>query len=165
MRPVLFLGIVLCLIGCNKKVDYLYTWTQPVEPRPPVITPHPGCGLSANPSQLIVGQTLQLDLTTRGEVTSARIEGETVSFPHGSRGIVPQSAGTFTAEGIATGPGGIWTAPHFSQEIVTANKLGLSKAVALKEVDQATLNTVAERYRLFTDVRQSYYAVLLLQKR
>lgn len=82
-------------------------------------------------------------------------------------GLYPNPTLSITGDelGDRTGPGGIWTAPHFSQEIVTANKLGLSKAVALKEVDQATLNTVAERYRLFTDVRQSYYAVLLLQKR
>lgn len=32
-------------------------------------------------------------------------------------------------------PGAIWTAPYFSQEIVTGNKLGLSKAPTLKEVE------------------------------
>ncbi|MGL4463055.1 MAG: TolC family protein [Planctomycetia bacterium] len=67
--------------------------------------------------------------------------------------------------GDRTGPGGIWTAPHFQQEIVTADKLGLSKAAALKEVDQAALRAAAERYRLFTEVRQHYFETATLQRR
>lgn len=67
--------------------------------------------------------------------------------------------------GDRTGPGGIWTAPYFQQEIVTGNKLGLSRAAALKEVDQAALAVVVERYRVFTDVRQNYFEVAVLQRR
>jgi cobalt-zinc-cadmium efflux system outer membrane protein len=67
--------------------------------------------------------------------------------------------------GDRTGPGGIWTTPMVYQEIVTANKLGLSKAAALKEVDQATLNTISERYRVFTEVRQNFFEVVVLQRR
>ena len=67
--------------------------------------------------------------------------------------------------GDRTGPGGIWTTPQFQQEIVTGNKLGLSKAAALKEVDQAALSLISERYRLFTEVRQNYWEVVTLQQR
>lgn len=67
--------------------------------------------------------------------------------------------------GDRTGPGGIWTAAYFSKEIVTGDKLDLSKAAALKEVDQATLTLISERYRLFTDVRQSYWEVVTLRRR
>ncbi|MEZ6143796.1 MAG: TolC family protein [Zavarzinella sp.] len=67
--------------------------------------------------------------------------------------------------GDRTGPGGIWTAPYFQQEIVTANKLGLSQAAALKEVDQAALAVVCERYRLFTNVRKTYFELVTLQER
>lgn len=63
-----------------------------------------------------------------------------------------------------TGPGGIWNVIA-SQEIVTANKLGLSQAAQLKKVDQASLNVIAERYRLLTDVRQAYFEALTLQRR
>jgi outer membrane protein, heavy metal efflux system len=48
---------------------------------------------------------------------------------------------------------------------MTAGKLRLNRAVALKEVDQAELTLISERYRLFTDVRQSYFEVLTLQRR
>ncbi|MBY0459651.1 MAG: TolC family protein, partial [Gemmataceae bacterium] len=82
-------------------------------------------------------------------------------------GLYPNPTLSVTGDelGDRTGPGGIWTAPYFSQEIVTGNKLALSKAAALKEVDQAALRVVAERYRLFTDVRQNYYEVVTLQRR
>lgn len=82
-------------------------------------------------------------------------------------GLYPNPTLSVTGDelGDRTGPGGIWTAPHFSQEIVTGNKLGLSKAAALKEVDQATLTVLSERYRIFTDVRQSFFEVITLQRR
>lgn len=66
--------------------------------------------------------------------------------------------------GDRAGPSGIWSA-YTSQEIVTANKLGLSQAAALKEVDQATLNLIAERYRVFTEVRQDFFEIVTLQSR
>lgn len=66
--------------------------------------------------------------------------------------------------GDRTGPGGIWSS-YGSQEIVVANKLGLSRAAALKGVDQATLNVIAERYRVFTQVREAFFAAITLQRR
>ncbi|MFO0800528.1 MAG: TolC family protein [Gemmataceae bacterium] len=82
-------------------------------------------------------------------------------------GLYPNPTLSVTGDelGDRTGPGGIWTAPYFQQEIVTGNKLGLSKAAALKEVDQAALRVASERYRAFTDVRQNYFEVLTLQRR
>ena len=82
-------------------------------------------------------------------------------------GLYPNPTVSITGDelGDRTGPGGIWTTPTVSQEIVTANKLGLSKAAALKEVDQATLGVIAERYRLFTDVRQNFFEVVVLHRR
>ncbi len=82
-------------------------------------------------------------------------------------GLYPNPTLNITGDelGDKTGPGGIWTAPYFSQEIVTGNKLTLSKAAALKEVDQATLKVMSERYRVLTDVWQNYYELLVLQRR
>lgn len=82
-------------------------------------------------------------------------------------GLYPNPTLSVTGDelGDRTGPGGIWTAPYFSQEIVTGNKLGLSRAAALKEVDQAALTVISERFRVFTDVRQNYFEVVTLQRR
>jgi cobalt-zinc-cadmium efflux system outer membrane protein len=82
-------------------------------------------------------------------------------------GLYPNPTVSITGDelGDRTGPAGIWTAPMVSQEIVTANKLELSKAAALKEVDQATLAIIAERYRVFTEVRQAFFEAVALQRR
>ncbi|MCE9531171.1 MAG: TolC family protein, partial [Planctomycetes bacterium] len=106
--------------------------------------------LERNPRLAQVGWTVE---TARGRAVQA--------------GLYPNPTLSVTGDelGDRTGPGGIWTAPHFQQEIVTANKLGLSRAAALKEVDQATLKVVAERYRVLTDVRQNYYELVTLQRR
>lgn len=77
----------------------------------------------------------------------------------------PTVSATFDELGDREGPGGINTLPLVSQEIVTGGKLRLSRSAANREVDQATLNLVAQRYALFAGVRQNYFEVLTLQRR
>jgi cobalt-zinc-cadmium efflux system outer membrane protein len=81
-------------------------------------------------------------------------------------GLYPNPTVNVTGNEISdrTGPAGIWSV-YTGQEIVTANKLGLSQAAALKEVDQATLSLVAERYQVFTEVRQAFFEAVTLQRR
>lgn len=67
--------------------------------------------------------------------------------------------------GDRTGPGGVNTIPLVSQEIVTGGKLRLSRAAANREVDQATLALMSQRYTLFSNVRQAYFDVVTLQRR
>jgi cobalt-zinc-cadmium efflux system outer membrane protein len=61
--------------------------------------------------------------------------------------------------------GGIHTLPLVSQELVTRNKLGLSRAAALREVDQATWGLARQRYALIVAVRQAYFEVLIALQR
>jgi cobalt-zinc-cadmium efflux system outer membrane protein len=71
-----------------------------------------------------------------------------------------------SVEGEEIGPeAGIQSLPQISQEIVTAGKLRLSRAVANREVGQAELALLGQRYALFTTVRQGYFEVLALQRR
>jgi cobalt-zinc-cadmium efflux system outer membrane protein len=81
-------------------------------------------------------------------------------------GLYPNPTVRVTGDelGDRQGPSGIWTAGA-SQEIVTAGKLGLSQAAAGKQVDQATLSLVGERYRVLTEIRQNFFEVVLLQRR
>jgi outer membrane protein, heavy metal efflux system len=67
--------------------------------------------------------------------------------------------------GDVQGTGGIWTAPVVHQEIVTGGKLKWSAAAAWKGVDQATLDVIAERFRLLAAVRGNFLEVLVLQQR
>ena len=66
----------------------------------------PTCTLTANPALITVGQSLSLDMISQGEVTSAIVEGHTVTFPTGSFSITPVAVGSFTANATVTGPGG-----------------------------------------------------------
>lgn len=82
-------------------------------------------------------------------------------------GLYPNPVLSVVAEelGDRTGRAGIITAPQVSQEIVTGGKLGLSRAAAEREIDQAALNLVSLRFARLGAVRQAYYEVLALEKR
>ena len=109
-----------------------------------------------------------IDLTLRQNPSLAQV-GWTVRVARGralQAGLYPNPTASITGNEISdrTGPGGIWSA-YASQEIVTADKLRLSRAAALQEVDQASLAVIQERYRLFTEVRQAYFEALTMQRR
>lgn len=82
-------------------------------------------------------------------------------------GLYPNPTLQITGDEIGDrqGPGGIWTAPYMSQEIVTAGKLRLSRDAACREIDQATLALLGQRYSLMSSVRQAYFEALALQER
>jgi cobalt-zinc-cadmium efflux system outer membrane protein len=67
--------------------------------------------------------------------------------------------------GDRTGPGGILTVPRLTQTIVTGKKLSLSQAVVAREVDQATLSLMAERYAVVGAVRMAYCDLYALERR
>ena len=66
--------------------------------------------------------------------------------------------------GDRTGPGGIVSA-QISQDIVRGGKLRLSQAVAAREIDQAALAILTERYAVVGTVRSNFYEVFALQRR
>ncbi len=82
-------------------------------------------------------------------------------------GLYPNPVLAVTGDelGDRTGPGGIITAPQFTQEIVTGRKLSLSQAVAAKEVDQTTLALLRERYAVVGGVRAAFYDLYALERR
>jgi cobalt-zinc-cadmium efflux system outer membrane protein len=73
---------------------------------------------------------------------------------------------SFSADelGDRTGQAGILT-PRFEQEIVRGDKLRLSQAIVAKEIDQANLAVMAERYAVIGAVRAAYFEVYALQER
>jgi cobalt-zinc-cadmium efflux system outer membrane protein len=82
-------------------------------------------------------------------------------------GLYPNpTLGAFWDEiGDRTGPGGIVNIPRFTQDIVTARKLTLSQAVAATEVNQATLDLLAERYSVIGGVRGAFYELYAVENR
>lgn len=73
--------------------------TDPVEPAP-------SCSLTANPSEIKLGSALVLNFIGQGKITAAAIDGESITFPTGTKTLTPTTLGTFTARATVTGPGG-----------------------------------------------------------
>lgn len=111
-------------------------------------------------------ELIQLTLENNPRIAQVGWAVETARGRAVQAGLYPNPTFSVTGNelGDRTGPSGIWSA-YTGQEIVTANKLGLSQAAACKEVDQATLNLMTERYKVFTDVRQSFFELATLQNR
>ncbi len=81
-------------------------------------------------------------------------------------GLGPNPVFSFSADelGDRTGPMGLLF-PQISQEFVLGRKLSLGQAVAAREVDQATLNILSERYTIAGSVRAGAYELVALQRR
>ncbi len=77
----------------------------------------------------------------------------------------PNLAANWDEIGDRTGPGGIVNVPKVTQEIVTGRKLSLSQAVAAREVDQAALALLRERYSVIGSVRGAFYDLYALERR
>ena len=63
------------------------------------------------------------------------------------------------------GRSGVNSLPNINQQIVTARKLRISQAAAMREVNQASWEVIAERYSLLGNIRVAYYDALALQRR
>ncbi|MEX0669176.1 MAG: TolC family protein [Pirellulales bacterium] len=62
------------------------------------------------------------------------------------------------------GPESQWNY-YATQDFVTAGKLRLSQQAALREVQKAEYDLIRARYDVLTEVRQSFYALLVSQRR
>ncbi len=136
-------------------------------PAPPTVATVPPAPPAAAPSPVGLPDLIGLTLARNPRLAQVAWATETARGRAVQAGLYPNPTLSVSGDelGDRQGPGGIWTAPYFQQEIVSGNKLGLSRAAALKEVDQATLTVVSERYRVLTDVRQNFFEVVVLQRR
>jgi cobalt-zinc-cadmium efflux system outer membrane protein len=64
----------------------------------------------------------------------------------------------------AAGANSQWNG-YATQDVVTAGKLRLAQQAALREVQKAEYDLIRARYDVLRDVRQSYYALLVSQRR
>ncbi len=133
----------------------------------------PAAATEAIPPKPKSAEPLTLDALTRlalashPRLTQAAFSVETARGRAIQAGLYPNPVLSVTGDelGDVQGPGGIWTAPHASQEIVTGGKLTLSRAAADRETDQAALALAGQRYILLAAVRQAYIDALALQRR
>ena len=177
-RLPLLAGFVIVAAGCATAPPDRMSLSAPapsVQPPPPR-SPSPGLTQAAATSPAdgspVPAGPLTLDELTRRAIAGHPRLGRATFAVEAARGrltqagLYPNPVFGFTADelGDRTGPMGI-LAPLVSQEVVLGGKLGLSQAVAAREVDQATLNLLAERYALVGSVRATFYETLALKER
>jgi cobalt-zinc-cadmium efflux system outer membrane protein len=138
----------------------------------PTASPVRDAGAAAQPDPLAGGpvevdELVQLAVGRNPRLAKATFAIDAAQGKYVQAGLYPNPVLAVTGDelGDRTGPGGIITAPQFSQEIVTGRKLSLSQAVAATEVDQATLALLAERYAVVASVRAAFYDLYALEQR
>lgn len=119
------------------------------------------------PGPVGVDELVRLAVERNPRLAKATFAIDAAQGKYVQAGLYPNPVLAVTGDelGDRTGPGGIWTAPQFTQEIVTGRKLSLSQAVAATEVDQATLALLRERYALVGSVRAAFYDLYALERR
>jgi outer membrane protein, heavy metal efflux system len=129
------------------------------EPGTIVRSADPPPGEPAAPAPVGVEAWVQLAVGANPRLSKAAFAVESARGRFDQAGLYPNPTVAVTADelGDRTGPGGIITAPQVSQEIVTGGKLSLSQAVAAREVDQAALALLRERYAVIGSVRSRAY--------
>jgi cobalt-zinc-cadmium efflux system outer membrane protein len=127
------------------------------QPAPPAEASAPATGLG-------LSDLVRLSLERHPALAQAGLDVAAAQGRAVQAGLYPNPVVSIRGDEIGR-RGGIYTWPEVSQEIVTADKLGLGRAVGQKEVDQATLALLRQRYLLLTTVRQGYFELLALRRR
>jgi cobalt-zinc-cadmium efflux system outer membrane protein len=114
-----------------------------------------------------VDDLVQLAVARNPRLAKATFDIDAAQGKHVQAGLYPNPALAVIGDelGDRQGPAGIITAPQVTQEIVTAGKLSLSQAVAAREVDQAALALLRERYAVIGTVRGAFYDLYALERR
>jgi outer membrane protein, heavy metal efflux system len=118
----------------------------------------------ATPAALSLADLLRVALAQNPSLRQGGFDIEAAQGRAVQAGLYPNPTVSIVGEEIGRN-GGIHTLPQVSQELVTGGKLALSRAVAEREVDQAQLALLRQRFTLFTTVRQGYFEVLTLRRR
>lgn len=131
---------------------------QPPSPVPPMVAP--------SIAVLSLDDFVKAAIERHPRIMKATFAVDAAQGRFTQAGLYPNPVFAFQADelGDRTGPMGILT-PQVTQEIVLHGKLKLSQAVVLKEVDQAQLAVMAERYAVIGAVRSAFYDVYALQER
>jgi len=139
------------------------------EPAEQLQTP-PETGITASQElqhSLGLPDLLRISLERNPELRRAALQVEAAQGKAVQAGLYPNP--TVSTEGTElgnrNGPGGFIVAPFVGQELVTGGKLRLGRSVAEREVNEASLAVVSQRFALYTAVRRGYFEALAAQRR
>lgn len=125
--------------------------------------PFPG-GVSVPGSGMTLAELEQMAERSNPTLSQAAARVQAAHGQHLQVGLYPNPVIGYQGseignEGRAGQQGGF-----ISQEIVTAGKLQLNRTVASQEINQANWAYQSQRLRVLTDVRRSFYEVLVAQR-
>lgn len=150
------LGFVLVLCTGTAQGQYQ---PAPVQPPQAIVAP-----TKVVPKALGLEDVTRIALERNPRLQQVALDIDVAQGRALQAGLYPNP--TVMIGGEEIGPkGGIQTLPQVSIPIVTADKLRLSRAVALRAVSQAQLALYQQRFSLLTQVRQDFFEVLTLQQR
>lgn len=178
MRKVCFAWSLMLIggmsAGCaatpaSLAVTARHAWTAPIEPllaREPAAAPRASLPKDGGVTDMGLPALVQLAVDLHPRLAQATWAIEAARGRALQAGLYPNPTLSVSGNEISdrTGPAGIWSV-YAGQEMVTGNKLKLSQAAAWRDVDQATLRLVAERFEVITQVRQAFFEALTLQRR
>ena len=120
------------------------------------------------PRNLGLDDLVRLAVERNPRVAGATIAIDAAQGRYVQAGLYPNPEFAFRWDEIgdktAVGNLGIMS-PQLTQTIVTGRKLTIAQAVAAREVDQATLEMLSERFTVIGSVRSAFYDALALQQR
>ena len=121
----------------------------------------------ADPGPATVDDLVRLAVARNPRVARATIAIDAAQGRYVQAGLYPNPDLAFIWDDIGDriDRRGIITAPRVTQTFVTGRKLTLAQAVSAREIDQATLDMLNERFTVIGTVRSTFYEVLALQER
>jgi len=144
--------------ACTGRLAWLLTLALAC-PAPARQSPQPPA-----PTALSLDDAVRLGLERNPSLRQAGFDVDAARARALQAGLYPNPTVGVLGEEIGR-RGGIYTLPQVSQELVTADKLGLGRAVADRQADQAVLALERQRLALLTSVRQAYFEALAAQRR
>ncbi|MDY3561809.1 TolC family protein [Gemmata sp. JC673] len=149
------------------RTQSVHTGVQQAAFRDPAPSGTPGATALSAPSAL--DDFVRLAVEQNPRLSKANLAIDAARGRHLQAGLYPNPdvAVNWDELGDRSSPDrlGILTAPRVSQTIVTGRKLTLAQAVAAREVDQAALELLGERFAVVGSVRGAFYEAFTLQQR
>lgn len=148
---------------------------QPIAPKSAPVTPTPvplpapavadgNAQPRANSGGLTIDELERLAIENNPTLAQAAHRVEGLQGEQLQVGLYPNPVVGYQADEVGDGGSAGQHGMFFSQEIVTANKLGLNRAVAAGQVRQAEWDVEMQRQRIVNAVRSRAYEVMAAQR-